>query len=290
MSTKIIRNTFLEILQIGFAIFFASIGLKAFLLPNGFLDGGVTGIAILFSELFNLNISFLLPIISIPFFIIGYFHITKRILLKSIISIICLSLMIHFENFKSITDDKLIIAIFGGIFLGVGIGMAIRNGSVLDGSELLGLYFNKKYGFSIGSIILLFNIVLFCITAILISAEVAMYSILTYLVTGKAVDFTIQGFENYVGLMIISKNSGELQESFYQKIGQGTTIYQGVRGYGRSGISEPKEIIHVVANRIDVMRIKRMIEEIDSNAFVIEFDVNNVNGGKIRRYLSKHEN
>ena len=290
MSTKIIRNTFLEILQIGFAIFFASIGLKAFLLPNGFLDGGVTGIAILFSELFNLNISFLLPIISIPFFIIGYFHITKRILLKSIISIICLSLMIHFENFKSITDDKLIIAIFGGIFLGVGIGMAIRNGSVLDGSELLGLYFNKKYGFSIGSIILLFNIVLFCITAILISAEVAMYSILTYLVTGKAVDFTIQGFENYVGLMIISKNSGELQESFYQKIGQGTTIYQGVRGYGRSGISEPKEIIHVVANRIDVMRIKRMIEEIDPNAFVIEFDVNNVNGGKIRRYLSKHEN
>jgi len=289
MSTKIIRSTFLEVLQIGFAIFFASIGLKAFLLPNGFLDGGVTGIAILVSELFDLNISFLLPIISIPFFIIGYFHITKRILLKSVISIICLSLMIHFENFKSITDDKLIIAIFGGIFLGVGIGMAIRNGSVLDGSELLGLYFNKKYGFSIGSIILLFNIVLFCITALLISAEVAMYSILTYLVTGKAVDFTIQGFENYVGLMIISKNSGELQDSFYQKIGQGTTVYRGVRGYGRSGVSEPKEIIHVVANRIDVMRIKRMIEEIDPNAFIIEFDVNNVNGGKIRRYLSKPE-
>ncbi|OJJ13920.1 hypothetical protein BKI52_44955 [marine bacterium AO1-C] len=289
MNRSILRSTFLELLQIGFAIFLASIGLKAFLLPNGFLDGGVTGIAILISELFHVNISLMLPIISIPFFIIGYFNVTKRILLKSIISVVCLSLMIHFENFKPITDDKLIIATFGGIFLGCGIGLAIRNGSVLDGSELLGLYFNKKYGFSIGSIILLFNIVLFGITALLISAEVAMYSILTYLVTGKAVDFTIQGFENYVGLMIISKNSSELQNSFHQKIGQGITIYQGVRGYGRSGISEPKEIIHVVANRIDVMRIKRMIEEVDQDAFIIEFDVNNVNGGKIRRYLSKND-
>ncbi|MEO1518966.1 MAG: YitT family protein [Bacteroidota bacterium] len=287
MANNIIKDTLIETSQIAFAIFLASIGLKAFLLPNGFLDGGVTGIAILISELFQFNISLMLPLVSLPFFIIGYFTVTKRILFKSILSIIGLSLVIHFENFSSVTDDKLIIATFGGIFLGTGIGLAIRNGAVLDGSELLGLYFNNKYGFSIGSIILVFNIILFGITAIVLSPEVAMYSILTYLVTGKAIDFTIQGFENYVGLMIVSKKSPEVQEAFLERIGQGITVYQGVKGYGKSGIAETKEIIHLIVNRIDARRIHRMVDEIDQTAFVVEFDVNDIKGGKIRRFLSK---
>lgn len=285
MSSSVLKDTTSEVIQIAFAIFLASIGLKAFLLPNGFLDGGVTGIAILISELLHINVSILLPIISIPFFVIGFFSVTKRILIKSIISILALALMIHFENFESITDDKLIIASFGGLFLGCGIGLAIRNGSVLDGSELLGLYFNNKYGFSIGSIILAFNIILFGITALVLTPEIAMYSILTYLVTGKAIDFTIQGFENYVGLMIISKHSKELEDGFLKKIGQGITVYQGIKGYGKNGITEMNEIIHVVVNRIDVRRIHRMIEDVDEDAFIIEFDVNDVKGGKIRRYL-----
>jgi len=288
MNTKLLGDTVSEILQIGFAIFLASVGLKAFLLPNGFLDGGVTGIAILISELTPINISLLLPIISIPFFIIGYFNVTKRILFKSIVSIVALALMIHFENFDSITDDKLIIATFGGLFLGCGIGLAIRNGSVLDGSELLGLYFNQKYGFSIGSIILVFNIILFGITALVLTPEIAMYSILTYLVTSKAIDFTIQGFENYVGLMIISKQSKQLEDSFLQKIGQGITIYQGIKGYGKNGLTQTNEIIHLVVNRIDVKRITRLIDEIDKEAFIIEFDVNDVKGGKVRRYLGSN--
>ncbi|MEM9548793.1 MAG: YitT family protein [Bacteroidota bacterium] len=285
MSSSVLKDTTSEVIQIAFAIFLASIGLKAFLLPNGFLDGGVTGIAILISELLHINVSILFPIISIPFFVIGFFSVTKRILIKSIISILALALMIHFENFESITDDKLIIASFGGLFLGCGIGLAIRNGSVLDGSELLGLYFNNKYGFSIGSIILAFNIILFGITALVLTPEIAMYSILTYLVTGKAIDFTIQGFENYVGLMIISKHSKELEDGFLKKIGQGITVYQGIKGYGKNGITEMNEIIHVVVNRIDVRRIHRMIEDVDEDAFIIEFDVNDVKGGKIRRYL-----
>jgi len=286
MSHVINKNSFFELIQIGGAIILSSIGLKAFLLPNGFLDGGVTGIAILISELFDINISILLPIISIPFFVIGYFTITRRILVKSAISIVILSLFVYFENFASVTDDKLIIATFGGIFLGTGIGLAIRNGAVLDGSELLGLYFNNKYGFSIGSIILCFNTILFGITAILLTPEIAMYSILTYLVTGKAIDFTIQGFENYMGLMIISHKSEELQSIFLERMGQGITVYQGVKGYGKTGLSETKEIIHVVANRIDIKRISRMIEEVDSSAFIIEFDVNDVKGGKVKRYLT----
>jgi len=277
MKTEI-KERASEVLQIGFGVFIASIGLKAFLMPNGFLDGGATGIAILISELFDVSVSLALPIISIPFFVIGYFTVTKRILIKSVISIIALSLMIYFENFSSVTDDKLIIATFGGLFLGSGIGLAIRNGSVLDGSELLGLYINEVYGFSIGSIILVFNLFLFGITAVVLTPEV-------YFITSKAIDFTIQGFENYVGLMIVSQSSTAIQKEFLDKIGNGITIYQGIKGYGKSGVNETKEIIHLVVNRIDVRRINRMISEIDKDAFIIEFDVNHVKGGKIRQIL-----
>lgn len=279
------RNLLVEIGQIAIGVFLASIGLKAFLLPNGFLDGGATGIAILLGELLGIDISLLLPIVSIPFFVIGYFTITKRILIKSVLSIIALSLMIHFENFTPITDDKLIIATFGGLFLGAGIGLAIRSGSVLDGSELLGLYFNTKYGLSIGSSIFLFNIILFGITAIVLSPEIAMYSILTYLVTGKAVDFTIQGFENYVGLMVVSQQSQSLQDRLMVQIGQGATVYQGTKGYGKNGMRNSHDIIHLVVNRIDVNRVSRLIDDVDKDAFVIEFDVNHVKGGKVRRHF-----
>jgi uncharacterized membrane-anchored protein YitT (DUF2179 family) len=151
-----------EIVALAFAILLASIGLKAFLLPNGFLDGGVTGIAILLSRFINVEISIILPLITVPFFILGWFTVSKRILLKSVIALLLLALVIHYENFSPITEDKLLIAIFGGIFLGAGIGLAIKNGAVLDGSEILGLYLNDRIGISIGTIILVFNIILFC--------------------------------------------------------------------------------------------------------------------------------
>jgi len=286
MNINKLKDLLSEIGQIGFAIFLASIGLKMFLLPNGFLDGGATGIAILLSKVFHFDISLILPIVSIPFFVIGYFTIDKRILIKSLLAIFCLALVIHFENFEPITEDKLIIATFGGLFLGVGIGLAIRNGAVLDGAEILGIYLNNRFGFSIGAVILFFNILLFGVTAMVLSPEVAMYSILTYIVTGKAVDFTIQGFENYVGLMIVSGESLKLQDRFMETIGEGITVYQGVKGYGKKGLNENRQIIHLIVNRIDVRRLHRMIDEIDKDAFIIEFDVNDIKGGKIKRYLS----
>lgn len=285
-----IKNTLTDLFQLAIAIFFASIGLKAFLLPNGFLDGGVTGIAILLSEVFNMELSVILPLASIPFFILGAITVTRRILVRSIISILVLALVIHFENFQPITEDKLIIAVFGGLFLGIGIGLAIRNGSVLDGSEILGIYIHEHFGISIGSIILAFNVVLFGITALVLSPEIAMYSTLTYVVTGKAIDFTLQGFENYVGLMIISSQSEDIQGRILQEVGQGMTIYKGVRGFGKKGVSENNDIVHVVVNRIDTKRIYRVIDRVDKDAFVIEFDVNHVKGGVIRKYLSINKN
>jgi uncharacterized membrane-anchored protein YitT (DUF2179 family) len=282
-----IKRVLSETFQIGLGVLLASIGLKAFLLPNGFLDGGVTGIAILISQLFDLNISIILLLVSIPFLFIAWSTLTKQIVLKSFLSITALAISIHYENFTSVTDDKLLIAIFGGLFLGGGIGITIKNGAVLDGSEILGIFLNNRFGISIGKIILLFNIILFIITAFLISIEVSMYSILTFLITAKVIDLMIEGFEDYVGLMIVSQKSNELEAGLIKEIGVGITVYRGAKGYGQRGIQEQKEIIHTVINRIDINRTYNLVDKVDANAFIIEFDVNNVKGGILKKYLSK---
>ena len=277
-----------EVFQIFIGIILASLGLKMFLLPNGFLDGGVTGIAILLSELFNVNISVLLLIVSIPFLVLAWFTLTKRIFIKSILSIIGLAIFIYFENFTAVTDDKLLIAIFGGLFLGAGIGITIKNGAVLDGSEILGIFINERLGISIGKVSLGFNAILFAATALLLSVEVAMYSILTFLVTAKIIDLMIEGFEDYVGLMIVSDHSAEIEEKLNKIIGAGTTSYKGARGYGKRGIQEEgKDIIHTVINRIDIRRTYNLIDKIDKKAFIIEFDVNRIQGGILTKYLTK---
>ncbi len=282
-----VKQLIKEGIQISLGIVLASIGLKAFLLPNGFLDGGATGIAILLSEIFHTNISVILLVVSIPFLGLAYTSLTRKIFWKSLISISALSVFIHFENFSSITDDKLLIAIFGGLFLGAGIGLTIKNGAVLDGSEILGIYINNRFGISIGNVILFFNIFLFASTALLISVEIAMYSILTFLVTAKVIDLIIEGFEDYIGLMIVSKEAKIIEEGLTKEIGIGITIYKGEKGYGNTGAKEQKEIIHTVINRIDIRRTYNLIDKLDEKAFVIEFDVNHVKGGILKKYLGK---
>jgi uncharacterized membrane-anchored protein YitT (DUF2179 family) len=281
------KQLFSEIFQIFIGILLASIGLKMFLLPNGFLDGGVTGIAILLSELFPVNISVVLLVVSIPFLALAWFTLTKRIFIKSILSIIGLAIFIHFENFTAVTDDKLLIAIFGGLFLGAGIGLTIKNGAVLDGSEILGIFINDRLGISIGKVILGFNAILFAITALLLSVEIAMYSVLTFLVTAKIIDLMIEGFEDYVGLMIVSEHNAEIEQELIRVVGAGTTLYKGARGHGKRGTQTEKDIIHTVINRIDIRRTYNLIDEIDKHAFIIEFDVNNIKGGILAKYLTK---
>ncbi len=276
-----------EVFQIAIGILLASVGLKMFLLPNGFLDGGATGIAILLSELFNFNISYVLLIVSIPFLILAWFSLSKRIFIKSVISIISLAVIIHFENFNAITEDKLLIAIFGGLFLGAGIGLTIKNGAVLDGSEILGIFINDRLGISIGKVILLFNAILFTATAILLSIEVAMYSILTFIITAKVIDLMIEGFEDYVGLMIVSEETKTIDKELIKVVGAGTTLYRGSGGTGKRGTQSNNDIIHTVINRIDIRRTYHAIDSIDKNAFIIEFDVNNIKGGVYTKFLSK---
>ncbi len=276
-----------EVFQISLGVLLASIGLKGFLLPNSFLDGGATGIAILISRLYTIDISLILMVVSAPFLILAWFTLTKRILVKSVLSIIALAFFVHFENFNSLTEDKLLIAIFGGLFLGSGIGLTIKNGAVLDGSEILGIFVNNRLGISIGKTILLFNIVLFGITALVLSMEIAMYSILTFLITAKVIDLMIEGFEDYVGLMIVSKNVDDIEKGLITKVGAGMTLYKGSRGVGKRGTQSQGDIIHTVINRIDIRRTYNLIDKIDNEAFIIEFDVNNIKGGILRKYFTK---
>ncbi|KAB8155955.1 DUF2179 domain-containing protein [Kordia sp. TARA_039_SRF] len=275
-----------EIFQICIGILLASVGLKMFLLPNGFLDGGVTGIAILLGELFGLNVSIVLLITSIPFLVLAWFTLTKRIFIKSVLSIIGLAIFIQIENFSVVTEDKLLIAIFGGLSLGAGIGITIKNGAVLDGSEILGIFINERLGISIGKVILAFNAILFSLTALLLSVEIAMYSILTFLVTAKIIDLMIEGFEDFVGLMIVSENYIEIEEELIKVVGTGMTLYKSARGYGKRGTQTEKDIIHTVINRIDIRRTYNLIEKIDPDAFIIEFDVNRIKGGILTKYLT----
>ena len=276
-----------EYVQIAIGIVLASIGLKAFLLPNGFLDGGVTGIALLVRTQVDINLSFLLIIFSIPFLILGFYTVSKRIVIKSVLSILGLALFIYFENFDTITEDKLLISIFGGLFLGAGIGISIRNGSVLDGSEILGVYLNDRFGISIGQIILVFNIILFSITALVLSVEVALYSILTYIVTAKVTDLVIEGFEDFIGVTIVSKKYKAIEVAIMQDLGTGMTLYKGTRGVGSTGKQEDFDIIHTIINRIDIKKMYRIVNQIDDKAFIVEFDVNTVKGGVLRHYLDK---
>lgn len=290
MQTQKTINYFYEYFQIFIGIVLTSLGLKAFLLPNGFLDGGVTGIALLIRTQVDINMSYLLVFFSIPFLVLGYFTVSKRIVIKSIISILGLALFIHFENFQTITNDKLLISIFGGLLVGSGIGIAIRNGSVLDGSEILGVYLNDKFGISIGKIVLIFNIILFAITAFVVSVEVALYSILTYIIAAKVTDTVIEGFEDFIGVTIVSRKYDLIKKAILEELGVGLTVYKGSSGYGTKGIQEDFDIIHSIVNRIDIKKMYRIVQEIDQDAFIVEFDVNSVKGGVLRHYINKKKN
>ena len=290
MDAQKTTNNFFEFIQIFIGIVLTSLGLKAFLLPNGFLDGGVTGIALLVRTQVEINLSYLLVVFSIPFLILGYYTVSKRIVLKSMVSILGVALFIHFENFQTITDDKLLISIFGGLLVGSGIGIAIRNGSVLDGSEILGIYLNDKFGVSIGKVIMFFNIILFGITAFVETTEIALYSILTYIVAAKVTDTVVEGFEDFIGITIVSKKNDLIKIAIIEELGAGLTVYKGRSGFGSQGIAEDFDIIHTIINRIDIKKMYRIVHEIDRNAFIVEFDVNSVKGGVLRHYLNKKKN
>ena len=262
----------------------AGFGLKGFLLPNLFIDGGAMGISLLISETTNVSLSILIVAINLPFLLLGYSQIGKQFALKSIIAIIGLAVVVHFISYPLITSDKLLIAVFGGFFLGAGIGMAIRGGSVIDGTEVLAIHLSKKTGLTIGDIILIFNIIIFSFSAYILSIEIALYAILTYLAAAKTVNFVVEGVEEYTGITIISNNSDKIRLMITEKLGRGVTMYTGKGGYGKGGRTLKQiDIVYTVITRLEIARLRTEIDKLDSDAFIIMNSIKDTKGGMIKK-------
>ena len=262
----------------------ASYGLKAFLLPNSFLDGGVIGISLIAAELTGISLSILIVAINIPFMILAFSTISKQFAIKSIVAILLLAISIYLIPFSSITDDKLLIAVFGGFFLGLGIGLSIRGGAVIDGSEVLAIYVSRRTSLTIGDIILIFNIIIFSFAAYVFSVEIALYAILTYLAAAKTVDFVVTGVEEYVGVTIISDKSEEIRVAIIEKLGRGCTLYLGKKGYAKKG--EPlknTDIVYTLLTRLELSKLETELDKIDRDAFIVMHSIRDAKGGMIKK-------
>lgn len=258
--------------------------MKGFLLPNYFIDGGVTGISLLIAEVTGFPLSILLILVNFPFLILGYKQVGKVFAVRSIIAIFLLAAAVYFIEYPFVTSDKLLISAFGGFFLGAGIGLSVRAGAVLDGTEVLAIYLSKKTGFTIGDVILIFNIFIFTAGAYILSVETALYAILTYFAASKTVDFVLDGIEKHVGMTIISEKSDEIREMVLSKLGHGVTIYKGQKGFTRQyNTSWEIDIIYTVITRLEVTKLQSEVEKIDEKAFIIKNSIIETRGGIIRR-------
>lgn len=262
----------------------ASFGLRGFLLPNGFLDGGAMGISLLLNRKTEIELSIWIVLVNLPFILAGYKQISKSFAFKTFIAIFTLAIVVHFLELPTLTQDKLLISIFGGFFLGAGIGLAIRGGCVIDGTEVLAIYVSKKSSLTVGDFIAIFNILLFLTAAFLINIETALYSMLTYFSASKTVDFIITGIEEYIGVTIVSENSEEIRQSIINNLGRAVTVYKGEGGFGKKGeIVADRNILFSVVTRLEVQRLILEIQKIDSEAFVIQHQICDTKGGMIKK-------
>jgi len=273
---NIAKNIFLIICGIVSACF----GLKSFLLPSGFIDGGVTGISLLVSNITKLNLSYLIIIINIPFVILGYRQIGKVFAIKTSVAISLLAILLIVAPFKSITHDPLLIAFFGGLFLGGGIGLAMRGGCVIDGTEVLALYISKKSTLTVGNIILILNIIIFAIAAIFLGIDKALYAILTYLSASNTVDYIVNGIEQYTGVTVISEKNDRIKKFIINQMKRGVTIYKGEGGYGEK---KDIDILYTVVTKLEMSKLQTAIRQIDPDAFVIQQQIADIKGGVVKR-------
>jgi uncharacterized membrane-anchored protein YitT (DUF2179 family) len=281
----LLRDAVSDAFFITVGVLSATLGLKGFLLPNSFIDGGVTGISLLVSELTSFPLPILIFAINVPFVFMGLRQNGRMFALKTLLAILGLALAVFLIDVPVITRDKMLVSVFGGFFLGTGIGLAIRGGSVIDGTEVLSLYLNKRTALTIGDIILLINMVIFSAAALLLGMETALYSILTYLAASKTVDFIIQGIEEYTGVIIISGRNDEIRNVIISDIGRGITTFKGRKGYGKKGEkSIDQDILFTVITRLEVPRLKKEIEKIDREAFVVTHSINEIKGGMIKKH------
>ncbi|MDO9276417.1 MAG: YitT family protein [Lutibacter sp.] len=280
----VLRSNIKDFVFISVGVILASIGLKGFLFPNNFLDGGAMGVSLLLRILTGFNLSALIVLINLPFILLGAKQISISFAVKSTLAIIALASLVHFIHLPVITSDKLLIAVFGGFFLGAGIGFSIRGGAVIDGTEVLAISVSRKSSLTVGDFIAVFNIVLFVIAALIVNVETAMYSMLTYFSASKTVDFIINGIEEYIGVMIVSDDAEEIKEMIASNLERGVTVLKSDGGYGTKGNAMPdRKILFCVITRLEVSRLLLEVDKIDRGAFVIQYPIKDTKGGMIKK-------
>jgi uncharacterized membrane-anchored protein YitT (DUF2179 family) len=270
----------INIVLIILGILSAGLGLKGFLLSSRFIDGGVTGISMLLSDVLGLPLAVLIPLINLPFIALGYRQIGREFAIKSTLAIAGLALCLAFVKYPDVTPDKLLTAVFGGFFIGAGIGLAIRGGAVLDGTEIAALLVSKtSHLLKVGDIILILNIFIFAAAAFFLGIESAMYSVLTYFAASKTIDFLLHGIEEYTAVIIISEKSEEIREAIISGLNRGVTVYK-----GRGGLSnDEQDILFCVVTRLEIGRVKSVAIDIDRSSFIVVHPLADAQGGVIKK-------
>ena len=270
----------LNVVLIVLGVFSEALGLHGFLLSNKFIDGGVTGVSMLLADLTGLSLSVLLPVINLPFIAMGYRHIGLPFAIRSTFAIGLLAVVLATIHFPDVTQDRLLSAVFGGFFIGAGIGLAIRGGAVLDGTEIAALLISKKsHLLKVGDVILGINVAIFFVAIFVLGTEEALYSILTYIAAAKTLDFILYGIEQYTAILIVSEQNAAIQQRIMEELGRGVTIYK-ARG-GKSGADQ--EVLYSVVTRLEIGKVKNIIQEFDPSAFVVTHPLSDVQGGMVKR-------
>ena len=271
----------LNLLLLVIGIFSAGLGVKGFLIPSGFIDGGVTGVSLLLTSIFGWPLPILIFVINLPFVLLGYRQVSRRFAIRSTLVIAGFSLCLALVKFPQVTSDKLLTAVFGGFFLGAGIGLAIRGGAVLDGTEIAALLISKSSNLlRVGDVILILNILIFMTAAFFLGIEVALYSMLTYFAASKTVDFLIHGVEEHTAVIIMSDHSEDIRHAILRHLHRGVTIYK-----GRGGLRDTEQdILFCVVTRLEIGRIKNTVRDIDPSAFIVVHPLADAEGGVIKRH------
>ena len=281
-------NNTRSVIFMALGILSAGFGLEGFLIPNGLIDGGVTGISLLINKQTGISLSLLILLINIPFVLLAWKQIGRGFSIKSIICISILAIVLIILPYPLVTNDKVLIAVFGGFFLGAGIGLVIRGGAAIDGTEILAIFLARKKNVSVGDFILLFNIIIFGVAVYLYNVEMALYSILTYMAAARTIDFILDGIEEFTSVTIISPHTQAIAEFIRNDMGRGLTVYTGKKGYGKRGERLATEIIMTVVTRLEISRLKHEVQKIDPNAFIVMQSVNDTQGGMVKKKMHQH--
>jgi uncharacterized membrane-anchored protein YitT (DUF2179 family) len=266
-------------------VLLAAVALKGFLVPNHFFDGGVTGLSLLLHELYHLNLGIIILLLNLPLIAVGYFSVGRKFALRTFLAVVMLGIVLTFMPEFDLTHDKLLISIFGGVFLGLGVGLNMRTGAALDGIEVLALYTLKRTSFTITEIILGINIIIFSIAAFKFGIETALYSILTYFAASRTIDYVVEGLQAFTGVTIISAESEMIKYQLVNNLKRGITVYKGERGFLPENfeISSKCDIIFTVITRLELRKLKNLVHDVDPNAFVFANTIKEASGGIISR-------